>query len=246
MMSSFNGKMLCPSVIRRRLFLRGPSSIGMFDHFSIALPSLFLGFLLYFYSFRRLIVVIFQGACSDKFAMSRSESFFKNAHLIASLATFYPPQGSFKIDWSYQPQISITDSIDGQKQLVPQTIKCHYICSALNLSLGCQLSLYKSKTFAGIEFSQSVEYISIQLFATLLLTIHIILFISKNFPCRLLEQGYQSDIVFIVHGKSFCAHRCVLGARSAYFAEMFETKWKGKNVIALKHPLVRRPLLWFS
>ncbi|XP_062977437.1 ankyrin repeat and BTB/POZ domain-containing protein 1 isoform X2 [Elgaria multicarinata webbii] len=55
---------------------------------------------------------------------------------------------------------------------------------------------------------------------------------------RLLEQGYQSDIVFIVHGKSFCAHRCILGARSAYFAEMFETKWKGKNVIALKHPLI--------
>nr|XP_034962356.1 ankyrin repeat and BTB/POZ domain-containing protein 1 isoform X2 [Zootoca vivipara] len=55
---------------------------------------------------------------------------------------------------------------------------------------------------------------------------------------RLLEQGYQSDIVFIVHGKSFCAHRCILGARSAYFAEMFETKWKGKNIIALKHPLI--------
>lgn len=57
-------------------------------------------------------------------------------------------------------------------------------------------------------------------------------------PYRLLEQGYQSDIVFIVHGKSFCAHRCILSARSAYFAEMFETKWKGKNMIALKHPLV--------
>lgn len=54
----------------------------------------------------------------------------------------------------------------------------------------------------------------------------------------MLEQGYQSDIVFIVHGKSFCAHRCILSARSAYFAEMFETKWKGKNMIALKHPLV--------
>ncbi|XP_033922255.1 ankyrin repeat and BTB/POZ domain-containing protein 1 isoform X1 [Melopsittacus undulatus] len=55
---------------------------------------------------------------------------------------------------------------------------------------------------------------------------------------RLLEQGYQSNIVFIVHGKSFCAHRCILSARSAYFAEMFETKWKGKNMIVLKHPLI--------
>lgn len=62
-------------------------------------------------------------------------------------------------------------------------------------------------------------------------------------PYRLLEQGYQSDIVFIVHGKSFCAHRCILSARSAYFAEMFETKWKGKNMIVLKHPLVSRAVL---
>lgn len=71
-------------------------------------------------------------------------------------------------------------------------------------------------------------------------------FLKFYIPCRLLEQGYQSDIVFIVHGKSFCAHRCILGARSAYFAEMFETKWKGKNIIALKHPLVRKLLLCFS
>uniref|UniRef100_A0A8D2Q1H8 Ankyrin repeat and BTB domain containing 1 n=1 Tax=Zosterops lateralis melanops TaxID=1220523 RepID=A0A8D2Q1H8_ZOSLA len=62
---------------------------------------------------------------------------------------------------------------------------------------------------------------------------------------RLLEQGYQSDIVFIVHGKSFCAHRCILSARSAYFAEMFETKWKGKNMIVLKHPLVSKAVLPF-
>lgn len=62
-------------------------------------------------------------------------------------------------------------------------------------------------------------------------------------PYRLLEQGYQSDMVFIVHGKSFCAHRCILSARSAYFAEMFETKWKGKNMIVLKHPLVSKAVL---
>uniref|UniRef100_G3WDW9 Ankyrin repeat and BTB/POZ domain-containing protein 1 n=1 Tax=Sarcophilus harrisii TaxID=9305 RepID=G3WDW9_SARHA len=59
-----------------------------------------------------------------------------------------------------------------------------------------------------------------------------------DFLQRLLEQGYQSDIVFIVHGKSFCAHRCILSARSSYFANMFDTKWKGKSVIALKHPLI--------
>lgn len=82
-------------------------------------------------------------------------------------------------------------------------------------------------------------------YSTLFLFNHETTFLSQSL-CRLLEQGYHSDIVFIVHGKSFCAHRCVLGARSAYFAEMFETKWKGKNVIALKHPLVRNPIFVFS
>ncbi|XP_043934477.1 ankyrin repeat and BTB/POZ domain-containing protein 1 [Protopterus annectens] len=59
-----------------------------------------------------------------------------------------------------------------------------------------------------------------------------------DFLQRLLEQGIHSDVVFIVHGESFCAHRCILSARCAYFLEMFETKWKGKNMIALKHPLI--------
>ncbi|KAL4646333.1 ankyrin repeat and BTB/POZ domain-containing protein 1 isoform X1 [Arapaima gigas] len=59
-----------------------------------------------------------------------------------------------------------------------------------------------------------------------------------QFLQRLLEQGYSSDVMFLVHGESFSAHRCVLSARSEYFMEMFETKWKGKNIIALKHPLI--------
>ncbi|XP_069499472.1 ankyrin repeat and BTB/POZ domain-containing protein 1 isoform X2 [Ambystoma mexicanum] len=59
-----------------------------------------------------------------------------------------------------------------------------------------------------------------------------------DFLQRLLEQGYQSDIGFIVHDETFCAHRCILSARSAYFAEMFDTKWKGKKLVALKHPLI--------
>lgn len=59
-----------------------------------------------------------------------------------------------------------------------------------------------------------------------------------DFLQRLLEQGSYSDTIFLVHGESFCAHRCILCARSPYFAEMFETKWKGKKMIALKHPLI--------
>ncbi|KAM4821014.1 ankyrin repeat and BTB/POZ domain-containing protein 1 [Thomomys bottae] len=59
-----------------------------------------------------------------------------------------------------------------------------------------------------------------------------------DFLRRLLEQGIHSDVVFVVHGKPFRAHRCVLGARSAYFANMLDTKWKDKSVVVLRHPLI--------
>lgn len=45
-------------------------------------------------------------------------------------------------------------------------------------------------------------------------------------------------MVFVVHGKPFQAHRCILGARSTYFANMLDTKWKGKSIVVLRHPLV--------
>ncbi|KAG8516966.1 Ankyrin repeat and BTB/POZ domain-containing protein 1 [Galemys pyrenaicus] len=59
-----------------------------------------------------------------------------------------------------------------------------------------------------------------------------------DFLQRLLEQGIHSDVVFVVHGRPFRAHRCVLGARSTYFANMLDTKWKGKSVVLLRHPLI--------
>ncbi|TNM86950.1 ankyrin repeat and BTB/POZ domain-containing protein 1 isoform X1 [Takifugu rubripes] len=52
------------------------------------------------------------------------------------------------------------------------------------------------------------------------------------------EQGQYSDVKFLVHGQIFAVHRCILSARSEYFSDMFERKWKGKNLITLKHPLV--------
>ncbi|XP_058499332.1 ankyrin repeat and BTB/POZ domain-containing protein 1 [Solea solea] len=54
----------------------------------------------------------------------------------------------------------------------------------------------------------------------------------------LLEQGQHSDVKFLIHGQTFQAHRCVLSARSEYFSHMFESKWQGKNLITLKHPLI--------
>ncbi|KAJ8371899.1 hypothetical protein AAFF_G00298910 [Aldrovandia affinis] len=59
-----------------------------------------------------------------------------------------------------------------------------------------------------------------------------------HFLQSLLEQGFFSDVMFLVHGESFSAHRCILSARSEYFSDMFQTKWKGKSIIALKHPLI--------
>lgn len=59
-----------------------------------------------------------------------------------------------------------------------------------------------------------------------------------HFLNLLLEQGQFSDVKFLVHGETFQAHRSVLSARSEYFTAMFETKWMGKNMIALKHPLI--------
>lgn len=55
---------------------------------------------------------------------------------------------------------------------------------------------------------------------------------------RLLDQGIHSNVVFVVHGKPFQAHRCILGAHSTYFAQVLDTKWKGKSVIVFRHSLV--------
>lgn len=55
---------------------------------------------------------------------------------------------------------------------------------------------------------------------------------------RLLESGLHSDVAFDVHGEKIPAHRCILGARVPYFAELFCTKWNGRHLIELKHRLV--------
>lgn len=60
----------------------------------------------------------------------------------------------------------------------------------------------------------------------------------NHFLYILLEQGQHSDVNFLVHGQTFSAHRCVLSTRSEYFSEMFNSKWKGKTLITLKHPLI--------
>ncbi|XP_022081189.1 ankyrin repeat and BTB/POZ domain-containing protein 1-like [Acanthaster planci] len=62
----------------------------------------------------------------------------------------------------------------------------------------------------------------------------------QEFLRRLLEGSCYDDIVFVVHEEVFPAHRCILHARSPYFADMLETKWKHKSTINIKHTMVRR------
>ncbi|XP_064632554.1 ankyrin repeat and BTB/POZ domain-containing protein 1-like [Lineus longissimus] len=61
----------------------------------------------------------------------------------------------------------------------------------------------------------------------------------QEFLRKLLERGNHEDITFIVHGYIFTAHRCILHVRSAYFADMLQNKWNGKDEIHLTHKLVQ-------
>ncbi|XP_071497851.1 ankyrin repeat and BTB/POZ domain-containing protein 1-like [Diadema antillarum] len=60
-----------------------------------------------------------------------------------------------------------------------------------------------------------------------------------DFLKRLLETGCFHDIVFVIQNETFTAHRCILQARSEYFAEMLETRWHHKSTVHIKSSLVR-------
>lgn len=50
------------------------------------------------------------------------------------------------------------------------------------------------------------------------------------------ERPPHSDVHFIVNGVHTWAHRVVLASRSAYFKQMFRTRWQGKRRVLLAHP----------
>lgn len=49
-----------------------------------------------------------------------------------------------------------------------------------------------------------------------------------------------------MHRKPSRAHHCTMVACSAYFTNILNTKWKGKSIMDLRHPLVHLSLGWGS
>eukprot|EP00794_Sanderia_malayensis_P006096 gene6096-6800_t len=49
------------------------------------------------------------------------------------------------------------------------------------------------------------------------------------------QQPMFHDIIFDVHGKMIQAHKVIVTARCPYMAKMFQTKWKDRRVITIKH-----------
>ena len=56
----------------------------------------------------------------------------------------------------------------------------------------------------------------------------------------LLDRHPFSDVLFIVHGDKFFVHKCILVARSEYFATAFATKWLGKHTISIKSSRIQK------
>ena len=66
---------------------------------------------------------------------------------------------------------------------------------------------------------------------------------------RQCDGGEYGDITFCVHGTYLKSHRCILSARSEYFADMFHNRWKDRQVIQVTHKLVQtwafKAILWY-
>ena len=60
-----------------------------------------------------------------------------------------------------------------------------------------------------------------------------------EFLRRLLEEGENSDIVFIVNGSHIKAHKFILAARSDYFEQqLLAGRWRDKNLVTINNSLV--------
>jgi len=54
-----------------------------------------------------------------------------------------------------------------------------------------------------------------------------------EFLRRLLEEDKLTDLTFNIHGDNISVHRCILSARSQFFTNQLETRWKGKTEVNL-------------
>ena len=60
-----------------------------------------------------------------------------------------------------------------------------------------------------------------------------------EFLRRLLEDGENSDVTFVVNGSHIQAHKFILAARSDYFEEQFLSgRWRDKEVVFINNSLV--------
>ena len=56
---------------------------------------------------------------------------------------------------------------------------------------------------------------------------------------RLLEEGENTDITFVVNGTHIKAHRFVLTSRSDYFEQQILTgRWKNRDIVFINNSLV--------
>lgn len=62
--------------------------------------------------------------------------------------------------------------------------------------------------------------------------------VYSEFLRRLMDNDTYKDVTFDVRGRLFPVHKCVLSARSEYFAELFKTRWANRNLISIRHALV--------
>ncbi|XP_050406814.1 ankyrin repeat and BTB/POZ domain-containing protein 1 [Patella vulgata] len=60
-----------------------------------------------------------------------------------------------------------------------------------------------------------------------------------EFMRKIQEGNCYEDVIFDVHGVQFPAHKCILSARSEYFAIQFKTRWKDRRVISLRNEIIQ-------
>lgn len=60
----------------------------------------------------------------------------------------------------------------------------------------------------------------------------------QEFLRRLMESEQHSDVTFKVHSSLYHCHRSVMSARSKYFKDQLQGRWKSKREVSITHAQV--------